>query len=143
MLTSHCRHCGAPKDPTLYSADFCGDCQSARDETREFVVRENKEREAFNRTVLTDEMQTRLTEAAESDFTGATARNLSQSLGLKPLIDLSAALKEAMLKRAHNTNSGHADPRAVFNPGLRDSRVSNLGMGAKVPPGRTLTQGGQ
>ncbi len=141
MLTSHCRHCGAPKDPSLYSADFCGDCQTARDETREYVVRENKERNEYNAKILTPETQKRLTEAAESDFTGATARNLTQSLGLKPIIDLSAALKEAMLKRAHSTNSGHADPRSVFNPGLRDSRVANLGMGAKIPPGRTLVPG--
>lgn len=142
MLTSHCQHCGAPKDPAHYAANFCGGCQATRDETREFVTRENKEREAHNRSVLTSEKQAELQRAAEADFTGATARNLSQSLGLKPLIDMSAALHDAMLKRAHSTNSGHADPRSVFNPGLRDPRMNNLGMGAKVPAGRTLTGGG-
>lgn len=141
MLTSHCRHCGAAKEPADYAADFCAGCASVRNETREFVTRENQERNEHNSKILTPEVKQRLVEAAESDMTGATARNLTQSLGLKPIIDLSTALKEAMLARAHSTNSGHADPRSVFNPGLRDSRVANLGMGAKVPPGRTLVPG--
>lgn len=141
MLTSHCRHCGTAKDPSNYADDFCAGCTTVRNETREFVERENKERNEHNAKILTPEAQQRLSEAAESDFTGATARNLTESLGLKPLIDLSAALKEAMLKRAHSTNSGHADPRSVFNPGLRDSRMAGLGMGAKVPAGRTLVPG--
>lgn len=137
-LTSHCQFCGAPKEPKDYAADYCAGCATVRAETREFVTRENQERETFNRTVLTDETKAALQKAAEDDFTGATARNLSQSLGLKPLIDMSAALREAMLKRAHTTNSGHADPREVFNPGLRDARMANLGMGAHISPNANI-----
>jgi hypothetical protein len=138
MLTSHCLFCGAAKEPADYAADYCAGCAAIRTETREFVTRENEDRNVHNQKILTPETQAQLQKAAESDFTGATARNLSQSLGLKPLIDMSAALRDAMAKRAHHTNTGHTDPRAVFNPGLRDARMANLGMAAKVSPGRTL-----
>ncbi len=138
MLTSHCSFCGAPKEPKDYAADYCAGCQQVRNETREYVTRENEERNKHNTGVLTPEVQTRLQTAAENDFTGATARNLTESLGLKPLIDMSAALRDAMAKRAHNTNTGHADPRAVFNPGIRDTRMGGLGMGAHISPNANI-----
>ena len=142
MLTSHCQFCGAPKEPKDYSADYCAGCQTVRNETREFVTRENTERNKHNADVLTPDNKIALEKAAASDFTGSAARELSRSLGLKPLLDMSAALREAMMKRAHHTNTGHTDPRAVFNPGLGNSRMAGLGMDAHVPPGRTLVPGG-
>lgn len=141
MLTSHCLHCGAAKDPAHFANDYCAGCSQARVETREFVTRENEERNKHNETILTPEVKARLQRAAESDVTGSAARELTHSLGLKPLIDMSAALRDAMARRAHHTNSGHTDPRAVFQPGLTDARTANLGMGAHVPAGRTLVPG--
>ena len=143
MLTSHCQFCGASKDPKDYAADYCAGCASVRSETREFVTRENTERNKQNAAILTDDVQKQLQRAAEQDFTGSAARELSHSLGLKPLIDMSAALRDAMAKRAHNTNTGHTDPRAVFNPGLRDARMSGLGMGAHIPPGAFVRDSGE
>lgn len=139
MLTSHCLACGAPKAQSEWGADYCGSCAALRAETREYVTRENAERNKHNASVLTDDVKARIEKAAEADVTGSAARELTHSLGLKPLIDMSAALRDAMARRLHHTNSGHADPRAVFNPGITDARASDLGMGAKVPPGRTLT----
>jgi uncharacterized Zn finger protein (UPF0148 family) len=134
MLTSHCLHCGAPKDPAHYANDYCGGCASIRQETREFVTRENEERNKANAAVLTPENKARLEKAAEADFTGRATRELVSELGIKPLIDMSQALREAMMRRAHHTNTGHTDPRAVFNPGTSDARMANLGMAAKVSP---------
>lgn len=134
MLTSHCQACGAPKDPKDYAADYCAGCASLRAETREYVTRENAERDKYNQSVLNEENKAALQRAAESDYTGSAARAMTARLGLKPLIDMSAALRDAMSKRLHNTNSGHADPRAVWNPGQADTRTGNLGMGAHVPP---------
>jgi len=105
------------------------------------VTRENKERNEHNAKILTPENRAALQKAAESDYTGSAARALTAQLGLKPIIDLSAALREAMVSRAHHTNTGHTDPRAVFQPGLADSRAGNLGMNAHVPPSRTLVPG--
>lgn len=123
MLTSHCQHCGAPKTPDLYSSDYCKDCQTVIDETREFVTRENTAREAANKKII-DEHKADL----ESGKLSAA------DAGLKPLIDPSAARKEALTRRNHALRSGDADPRAPFDPGLRDARYNNLGMGAKVSP---------
>lgn len=138
MLTSHCQVCGALKAPDHYANDYCADCESTRKETREFVTRENEERNAHNAAILTDEVKDRLRKAAEDDMTGSVARELERSLDLKPLIDMSAALRDAMNRRVHNIHAGHADSRSVFNPGLKDTKVNGLGMDSKVPPGRTL-----
>lgn len=139
MLTSHCRHCGAPK--TNFADDYCDGCAQTRNETREYVVRENRARNEHNATILTPENKAALQRAAEIDMTGSAARALTAQLGLKPIIDLSAALRDAMVARAHHTNTGHTDPRAVFQPGLTDARTAGLGMNSHVPPGRTLVPG--
>lgn len=132
-LTSHCQFCGQPKDPANYADDYCAGCDKVRTDTRAYVTQENEARNKFNASVLTPENKLALQKAAENDFTGSAARELSHSLGLKPLLDMSAALREAMMTRAHHTNSGHTDPRAVFNPGLQPARMAGLGMDAKIP----------
>lgn len=135
MLTSHCLHCGAEKAQANWSDDFCADCQTIRSETRAVVSAENEARNAHNAKVLTKEKQAEIADAARADYTGERARQMLAELGVQPLIDMSTALREALAQRAHHTNTGHTDPRAVFNPGLRDARAGNLGMDAKVPPG--------
>jgi len=139
MLTSHCQFCGAPKAQAQWANDYCAECETVRSETRAAVSMENDKRVAANAKVLTPEVKSQLQQAAERDYTGELARQLSRDLGLQPIIDMSAALREALAKRAHTTNSGHTDPRAVFNPGFADARAGNLGMDAKIPPG-TVTR---
>lgn len=138
MLTSHCQFCGAPKPFANYADEYCPDCAKVRKDTRITVEAENATRSKYNADVLTPENKAALERAATSDYTGSAARELTHSLGLKPLIDMSAALRTAMAQRAHHTNTGHADPRAVWNPGLTDARVSNLGMAAHVAPNTTV-----
>lgn len=135
MLTSHCSHCGTPKEQSEWALEFCGGCQTIRSETRAAVSLENTSRETHNAKVLTPEKRQEIADAARADYTGERAQQMLKELGVQPLIDMSTALKEALAQRAHHTNSGHTDPRAVFNPGLGDSRAGNLGMNARIPPG--------
>lgn len=133
MLTSHCQHCGAAKTPEQYNDNYCGGCQAVLTETREFVVRENAVR------IATEEANRKIIEEKRADL--ESGKLTPEQAGLKPVqpvIDLTAALKEALLRRAHNTNSSHADPRAPFDPGLRSAQYGNLGMAAKVPSTATI-----
>jgi hypothetical protein len=68
-----------------------------------------------------------------------TAKSEAREHAIREGQDVSAAVRNALLRRAQHLNSGHADPRAPWNPGLRDSRTGGLGMDAHVPPDRTLT----
>jgi hypothetical protein len=109
--------------PSEYNLDFCEACRTTKIETREFVTRENEARHVANASLFTQHK--------EEIETGKL--NPAQIEGLKPLIDMSTALREALLRRAQHTNSGHADPRAPFEPGFESTRYDGLGMGAKVP----------
>lgn len=134
MLTSHCGNCGGQKAPSEYSADYCSACDALRLETREYVTRENETRNALNSKII----EQRRMELETGTITAEAA-------GLKPLIDMSSALRDALLRRAQHTNSSHADPRAPFNPVFSAPTMVNLGQDAKIPPGsfsrETRTEG--
>lgn len=129
MLTTHCTHCGSPKSPETYANDFCTACETVVKETAEFVARENAAREAV------EAENRKLIEKNREGLENGSVK--PEAIGLKPvqpLIDPVEARKDALLRRAHNLRGSAADPRSPFDPGLRDARYSNLGMGAKVSP---------
>jgi uncharacterized Zn finger protein (UPF0148 family) len=128
MLTSHCAQCGQAKTPDLYGADFCATCQTLINETAEYVIKENAARAA----VVAENQK--LIDKYKSELEAGTVK--PEEIGLKvalPQIDPGEARREALRRRQHDVNGAHVDPRAVFNPGVSDTRMNGLGMGAKVP----------
>lgn len=123
-LTTHCRNCGASKSPNEFILDYCSACDTAVKEAREFVVKENDARNVANAKII-----------AEKQAAILSGQLTPEDAGLKPLLDISNAAREALLRRAPNTQATKADPRAPFDPGVGDPRMANLGMGAHIPTG--------
>lgn len=83
MLTAYCQNCGAPKEPSEYSANTCGSCKTTRLEAEQAYAAEHKD--ASESDILYAGRQALLQKAHHAHKNFQDPRGFSASRGMIPI----------------------------------------------------------